>query len=471
MIPPPRPYQVIGAQFLAARSVAWLADDMGLGKSRQAIDAADLVRARNVAVVCPSSVRRTWATEFLRYQQVHRSVHIMDGRESVPRFGVSIASYDIADRLGAGVRIRFDVMILDEAHYLKNRTSRRSEAIMGISNPADWATAAPVERHGVASLADHVWLLTGTPMLRDPTDLYGILDRFFPDVLIRRTLDDPEGHKLDRFRFKRRYCRLRQTGVGRYVVIGGQRLPELAGMLRPIMLRRLTEDVAGDLPAIRFEHVVVEAKGAHRALDAVDLGPEGETLRKALAKFDAGDLTALDRISAHVATLRRLIGAAKVGPVAELLTDELEEAPRKIIVMAWHTEVLDGLHEALRSYGVVRVDGSTTPKKRWDAVDRFQKDAKVLVFLGQIRAAGEGLTLTAACEQVMVESSWIPAHDAQAVKRAHRLGQTRPVRVRYVSLAGSIDERVAAVSARRLADSRELFGAPGRELTLEELLS
>jgi SNF2 family DNA or RNA helicase len=150
--------------------------------------------------------------------------------------------------------------------------------------------------------------------------------------------------------------------------------------------------------------------------------------------------------------LRRITGAVKARALGEVLSRELAESTEKLVVMAWHTEVLDTLHDALARHGVARLDGGTRPDERQEAIDAFQTDPDTRVFLGQIIAAGAGITLTAAAEIVFAELSWSPRDNAQAARRIRRIGQNRPTRARYPSLAGTIDEAVVRTLRRKSAD-------------------
>jgi SWI/SNF-related matrix-associated actin-dependent regulator 1 of chromatin subfamily A len=154
--------------------------------------------------------------------------------------------------------------------------------------------------------------------------------------------------------------------------------------------------------------------------------------------------------SVALARLRRLTGIAKASTTVELLQDELATgALDKVVVFAHHREVLRTLAAGLARFGVVTVDGDTSPARRQAAIDRFQTDSATRVFLGQITAASTAITLTAACHVVFAEASWVPADNLQAAKRVHRIGQTRPVLVRFISLAGSLDEAITEVLRRK----------------------
>jgi SWI/SNF-related matrix-associated actin-dependent regulator 1 of chromatin subfamily A len=137
--------------------------------------------------------------------------------------------------------------------------------------------------------------------------------------------------------------------------------------------------------------------------------------------------------------------------------NELDAGLDKIVLFACHRMVIEGLREGLRKYGAVTLYGGTPPAKRQINIDKFQKDKRCRVFIANIQAAGTSVTLTAAAEAMFVECDWTPANNAQAAMRVHRIGQTRPVRIRYCSLANSTDEKVTDALRRKSRDELAIF--------------
>jgi len=208
-----------------------------------------------------------------------------------------------------------------------------------------------------------------------------------------------------------------------------------------VMLRRLKAEVLPDLPEISFDPLYVEGRIGVA-------GPEAELVREALAK-DGVD--GLKRVASHVATLRRLTGMAKVEPVVEWVREWLEGCDRKIVLFAHHREVIQYLWQFFATqtgYHVAKIDGETVDRQK--QIDHFNDKARV--FIGQNTAAGTGITLTAASDLVLVESSWVPAENAQIAGRIHRIGQKNGCQVRFATLAGSIDEDIQRAVARKTAD-------------------
>jgi SWI/SNF-related matrix-associated actin-dependent regulator of chromatin subfamily A-like protein 1 len=404
-------YQRTGAKFLGGRHRALLADGMGLGKTPQAIAAADEIGARRVAVICPAVARINWRREFERWGEI-------TDRD------LFVESYDkVAQKGDAYSRIKDmqpDVLILDEAHYLKTRTSKRTKALYGQYTRGD----------GLVASAKRVWLLTGTPAPNDVSEIYSHLKALWPDLL-------PAPGTFEAF--IKAFTVFDSTPFG-IKILGNKNIAELRAKLAPIMLRRRAEDVLKDMPAITWTDVAIEAE----AVKIDESQPEVVELLDAIKN----DRPLPD--STAMASIRRLTGMAKAGAVAKMLAEELaSKAYDKVIVFAHHRDVVRHLEEALREFNPVVIAGDTPPKVRQAAIDSFQDTPRVRVFIGNIQAASTAITLTAANQVVFAEASWTPADNAQAAKRAHRIGQTRPVFVRMISLAGSIDEAVTRVLARK----------------------
>lgn len=422
------PYQETGVDWLAdpERAHKLLADDMGLGKSAQAIRAAAKSGAAKIAVICPSSLQPNWLREIERFTGAGGfGFSFADNtviEMQIPGVPVwTIVSYDMAARGKLDGKI-FDLLICDEAHYLKSKDAKRTLAIYG--------------KNGLARRARRVWLLTGTPTPNHPAEMWTHLAALAPDVIPGKK----EGKALPYWGFVTKYCKTIDTGFG-IKIVGGKNLAELRERLAPFILRRKKEDVLKDLPPISFDTLPVAATAP--AIDGADYA----RIVKALERGIDG----LAEIAPHVAQLRRLTGLAKVAGVIAYVKDFLEGSDRKIVLFAHHKDVIAQLSDIP---GSVSVHGGTT--NRQAAIDAFQH-GEARVFIGQITAAGTGLTLTAASDLLFVESSWVPAENEQAAMRIHRIGQKKACSVRFATIAGSIDEQIAEACARKLETIREIF--------------
>lgn len=411
------PYQIVGAKFLASVKRGLLADDMGLGKSAQAIAACDAIEGcLSVAVVCPASLVENWKREVKKFKRGPWTVQVTSYNK--------VAAFDGQE---------FDVLILDEAHYLKSKSAKRTKAIFG--EKCDGAG-------GLVSRAANVFCLTGTPTPNNPSELWPMLRAVMPEC-IEKPNKKGDLKPMAYWPFVERFCVTQDTGFG-IKIIKGKNLPELKTRIAPFILRRKKEDVLKDLPPIRFDTLALEGKWPKEAND------ESYAVAKIL---DEQGVEGLKAMGPHVAQLRRLTGLAKVPAAIEWIREWFEGGGGKLVVFAHHRDVIHELSKAFKGYPVV--DGSTTDRQA--QVDRFQNDSSAKIFFGQIQAAGTGLTLTASSDVLFVESSWVPAENEQAAARIHRIGQRNACTVRFAMLAGSIDEDIQRAVMRKTSDIARLF--------------
>jgi SWI/SNF-related matrix-associated actin-dependent regulator of chromatin subfamily A-like protein 1 len=434
-------YQTRGESFLSARKYALLADEMGLGKSRQAILAADRVGAKTIAIACPASVRPHWPREFRQWSKVNRSVHVVTRTtEELPGADVIVLSYAalIARAIWRQLRARrFDVLIIDEAQFAKSHRAARTKALYG--RHCDGAG-------GLIENCKHTWLLSGTPAPNSVVELWPHLRAFGITDL---TFDG----------FRHHFTVLRETKWG-WVPVANRNVPELRELIKPIFLRRRVEQVLAELPPIRTVTTPIEAESG--ALLELQTDPALAPLRAALAaNDDASVLRLIERASGDaIARLRCLTGLTKVPGTIELLHDELESDPaHKVVVFAHHRDVIRGLADGLAGFGAVVLTGETRPAERQAAIDRFATDPTCRVFVANLVAGGTGINLVAAAHVVIVEPSWVPAENQQAIARCRRIGQQRSVLARFLTIPDSLDAGIAAVLARKAAMLGELEAA------------
>lgn len=442
-IPDLFPYQIEGAKFLTNRRAKILGDEMGLGKSAQAITAADDSGAKRILIICPAVARENWKREFEKFSSWGRNLQVIHKGSDVPLHGDSLVySYDLAARhLERLAEQKFDVLILDEAHFLKNPLAIRTKAILG--------------RTGLVRNCDKVWALTGTPMPNHPGELWPLLYTF---GATKKPYDD----------FVERYCEVITTGYGNgreYQKIVGMKeenASELQWLLSRVMLRRKKKEVLKDLPEVFVNSFTVERGKVPLTADmSAQLQEELASLELELANVSpAHAMSILEARAQSVSTLRRYIGLQKVEPAIELVISEIGTAYTKLVVFCVHRDVANALESAFKKAGLwpAVITGDTPGSNRHKEVDRFQRDKRCQVFIGNIGAAGTAITLTASSEVLFVEEEWTPAANEQALARCHRIGQTRNVNVRVLAVADSIDERITAVLRRKNSDIKALFG-------------
>ena len=336
----------------------------------------------------------------------------------------------------------FDFLVADESHYMKSLGASRTRAVLGVHGD------------GIGGLAQHAvqgWLLTGTVNPNDPADCYTFL-RFCGATSLSREL------------FVRRYFHSRPGTWGERNTPRRDRVDELRGMIAANSIRRTLAQVGYTLPPIHLTTTMVDGDTADvRALLAAT--PDLE--HAILEAVEAGGLSRLN-LEQPIATLRRLIAEAKAVPYAEMLADELDAAPdRKVVVMGISRDALLRVKDVLaaRGHWSVVIMGGVPEAARQEALRAFRESPTCRVMIGNLDAAGTGLTLTAAAHLDVLESAWSPAKNAQAIKRIRRIGQEREQHARFVILARSLDEVVVQVVADKTAaiamvDGEAMMAAP-----------
>ena len=436
------PYQREGAAFLARKERAGLFDDMGVGKSAQAIAALDAVGAMKILIVCPAAVREVWVGEFKKFSTIHR--RIIKGRDIHDlnlwlrgKAHVLIISYEMATSWAKRIEgDLIDVIVFDEAHYLKNDTSQRGHAMLGSDlNEDQWKG-----KYGLARWGAQVWMLTGTPNPNDAADIWSIM-RFCGATRLPRKI------------FRDRYYKAKNGAYSAQHTPREEMVPELKQAIKSFSLRRTKEEAGLQLPPIWLTNVTVDGD----TREVADLMRQYPDLEKAILEaIEKGGLSFID--AQHVATLRRLVGEAKAPSYLEMLKEEMRDGAGKRVVFGIHTAALRRIRRGLEDSGVgcTGITGETSERDRALAMSAFADDPDCRVFVGNIRAAGTGLTLTASADVDMLEASWAPADNAQALMRIHRIGQTKACHARFITLAKSIDEVVTSTLTRKTANIAKL---------------
>lgn len=397
----PDPHQLTGADWLAARSHGYLADDMGLGKTATALLAFRKTRLNKLLVLCPTSVAPTWLKETQAVLPGARC-GIIEPDTALSALDVVIAPYSIAAReavrlIGWGA----DVVAGDEMHFLKTSTAQRTVA------------ARQISRH-----AHHVWGLSGTPMPNDPTELWSQLVICAPAALGSPALTETA--------WAHTYCAGYPTKFG-FKPTALKNLERFRAEVLPHFLRRTLADVQITLPDRITRLLPVHAPEApppgSRAARQQAALPAVPTLSNvAAAMAGVGFTGAAAESAARIWGTRK---ATLVAPhIAHLLANNSVD---KVVVGAKHHDALDVLQAQLAPFGLVRVDGRCSIQQRSRAVEAFQTRPDCRVFLGQIDACAEGITLTAAATCFQVELADRASTNLQFAKRLHRRGQTRKV--------------------------------------------
>jgi SNF2 family DNA or RNA helicase len=476
-----RSYQVDGAQWIykklktgVSRGVL-LCDDVGLGKTRQALIAADLLQADRILVLCPAGARRVWRSEITKWfpDWAGRVLLIEGNQLNSPKDQtllnrdklILILGYDAISLSGSGFRTdwvrvlvqkSWDLLICDEAHYLKNN-SARSLGVFGRRGT----------EQGIQASAEHVLLLTATPTPNHAGEIYHACRTLWPWVTRQKktTQGTSVWHDMSQAEFEERVTEFRDTSWGRQI-IRSKNQPWLRRQLQGVVLRRRKAEVLKDLPPIRTHDVALltDATTLRAGLTPETRALESQILAQANALTDENFLARLRRVGieagAPIATLRRELGEAKVSAAVEWITERLFCGVNKLLIFGWHLSVLTHLHRALGAFDPVIITGETSPQGRVAAIDLFQHRPTVRVFVGQILACGTSITLTAASEVAILEPSWVPGENLQAIGRAHRLGQKDSVLATFLYAPDTLDERIMQTFRRKAEDIAQLWEQP-----------
>jgi SNF2-related domain/Helicase conserved C-terminal domain len=453
-----------------------LADEPGLGKTAQALLAAEAANAYPLLAVVPNVVKTNWAREAARWVP-HRTATVVQGDgEAVDGFAdIVVLNYEILDRhMGWLGDFGFCGMVVDEAHFMKNKASQRSQNALALSGRIRSRTDRPL-----------LMALTGTPLINDIEDFRAIwqflgwIDDSRPLGELMDALGDTGLTPADRSF----YAAARQCVIDLGIV------------------RRRKLDVAADIPARRIADLPVELdESAGRSIRAA----ERELVGRMVARYETAFANQLSGAGAggidhdlvrrvarwelkeamtaqsgeNVFTMMRRIGQAK----AELAADyaaQLARSAGKVVFFAKHVDVMDAAEKLFARQGVrfASIRGGQTPTARQANVEAFVNDPATAVAVCSLTAAGVGLNLQVASNIVLAEMSWTDAEQTQAIDRSHRIGQAEPVTAWRIIAAQTIDARIAGLIdskaglAARALDGSDQEITPSADVQLEALVA
>ena len=460
----PHQGQVVAAATAGHRTFL-LADEPGLGKTAQALLAAEAANAYPLLVVVPSVVKTNWAREAARWTP-HRPATVVQGDgEAVDGFAdIVVLNYEVLDRhMGWLGDFDFRGMVVDEAHFIKNKTSQRSQRVLALSDRIRSRVAQPL-----------LMALTGTPLINDIDDFRAIwqflgwIDDSKPLDELTDALEDTGLTPADRgFYPAARQCVIDLGIVRRRKVEVAADIParriadlpvELDGRLGR-SIRAAERELAGRMVA-RYEAALAN-RSAGAAVDGID-----HELVRTVARSELKDATTAQS-GQNVFTMMRHIGQAK----AELAADyaaQLARSAGKVVFFAKHIDVMDAAEETFARLGLrfASIRGDQTAKVRQANVDAFVTDPDVAVAVCSLTAAGVGINLQVASNIVLAELSWTDAEQTQAIDRSHRIGQAEPVTAWRILAAQTIDVRIA-----ELLDSKAGLAARALDGSDEEVAS
>jgi SWI/SNF-related matrix-associated actin-dependent regulator 1 of chromatin subfamily A len=403
---PPLSHQKEAIEKLVGNDKYILADDMGLGKTTSTIIAALETGAKKILIICPASLKINWQREIENYTD--RSVSIIEGKKwedsdfVIMNYDIIKNFHDEKDKNNSIIlKSGFELVVVDEAHYIQNKQAQRTKLINDITKKLG-----------------KLWLLTGTPMTSRPINYFNLLD----------LVDSPVAANW--MGYVRRYCEGYQFKVGKkriWNVTGASNLEELRDRTKTHVLRRLKQDIL-DLPEKIITPVYLRLKSQNyeelmgEYYDWFDKQEESNSLTLQFSKL---------------MKVRQEIASSKVKNTCELAENIIEQG-KKVIIF---TNFTDSLNQIAEHFGkqAVKLDGSMGKPERQYSVDKFQEDDNVKVFVGNIKAAGVGITLTAGEVVIMNDLSFVPSDHSQAEDRAYRYGQKNNVLVYYPIFENTIE--------------------------------
>lgn len=426
---PPLDHQKTAIEKLAGSKRFILADDMGLGKTTSTIIAALETGSKKILIVCPASLKINWQREIANYSD--RPVFIAEGKKFSTEDDFVIVNYDILKNFhdtdpkkkeeSILLQSNFDLVILDEAHMISNVQAQRTKII-----------------NHFAKKVNRVWLLTGTPMTSRPMNYYNLLN----------LIESPVAQNWKAYAI--RYCQGYQFSAGKrkvWNVSGASNLEELRDRTSKQILRRLKEEVL-DLPDKIITPVYLKLKSKEyenlmgEYYDWYDKNPD--------------ESTSLTVQFSKLMKVRKVIANEKVKQTIEF-TENILEQGKKVIIFTNFTDTLQTIYQHFGKQAVY-LDGSCSNAVRQQAVDQFQNNEKITVFVGNLKAAGVGLTLTAAEVVIMNDLSFVPAEHSQAEDRAYRYGQKSNVLVYYPIFENSIEGAIYDILNKKKQIIRTVMG-------------
>jgi len=408
-------YQKAGIAYALANKNVLIGDEMGLGKTIQVIGLINASPDLNrILIVCPASLKLNWYKELTKWLTRPMSIHILKPSDKKPvKSDILIVNYDLLTKY-AWLQSKFDLLVADECHYLKNPKAQRTERFMAIREHAD-----------------RLVLLTGTPILNRPIELWPFL----------QMLDFP----MNFWEFVSRYCGA--TKDNGWDKSGATNMEELqVSLRRSVMVRRQKADVLGDLPPKTRQIIYLDPEKYQQYIDAEEmfLATHGKDSDGFDNDFNQSVNLLHDPSPVHISEMSRLRHNTAVAKIPDVIKhiSELLETTDKVVIFAHHRDVVSAIYEAFSDKAVYLIGGMSATLKD-DAVTQFQTNPKIKVFVGSIQAAGVGLTLTSASTVVFAELDWVPGNITQAEDRCHRIGQLDNVLVQHIVVDGSMDAMLA----------------------------
>lgn len=490
------PFQRAGVAYGLSHPNVLLGSEMGLGKTVEALGIINSLpenETKKILIIVPASLKINWLRESKRWLVHPRTIGVADSKD-FPDTSMVIINYDILKNHYSSVhKQEWDVLVVDECHMIKTPRARRTFEVLGgkekkkKKQKKEEMSATEKEAEAAAAIIEGLCLfvrvtehppiparrkifLSGTPLMNRPSEIWGIAHALAPNEF------------PDFWKFAMKFCAGHKTHFG-WDFSGASSLGELNEKLRAsCMIRRLKSEVLKELPPKTRQIIPLDPEGCMDILKAerasydqhaeeieqarseVEIAKasdnEGE-YKSAVGKLMKANQTAFT----EMARVRHETALAKVPQVVEHVLVCLEEE-QKIIVFAHHHDVISAIVLAVGKDQCVKLTGEMKIEDRQVSVDRFQTDPTCRVFVGSIKAAGLGITLTAASHVIFAELDWVPSSISQAEDRSHRLGTTKNVLIQHLVFDGSLDADMAKTLVAKQAVIDKALGDDGLDLEI-----
>lgn len=427
------PFQQYGVNFLAQKTRALLADEMGLGKTIEVLKALVEINARRVLIICPNSVKYVWEKEVKKWH-IPRTVQVVTGSKKMrlEQFknpaDIVVVNYALARIHEKILTHHWDVVVLDEAHIVKNRKALTTKAI----------------RH-ITKNSEYIWELTGTPIINHASELFSLLQ-----ILDRKRYKSY-------WRFVGQHCIVFNNGFGWTVedIIDAtdSRVATLRDELKQYLLRRTREEVVPQMPAKTIEHIFVDLSPEHRKIYE-------QMKHDMFAKLDPNTSIFVPTVAVQLMRLRQIaidptlmlnsidkpLSGAKIDAVKTILTSTNDS----VVIFSNFSRVVKRMQLNLNSWRISSVlfTGDTSQTNRVRAIEQFQRK-EVRVFLATLGSGGQGINLETSATAIFVDKAWSPAYNKQAQDRIYRLSQTRPVIIYEIFARDTIEEKIEKLLKRK----------------------
>lgn len=420
-------YQKLGVEFfINSNGRAVLADSPGVGKSAQALGYVVHENLKRTLIICPASVKFSWENEIKKWTKLKSFIVESKTKFSeIPHdINIIIVNYDaLKKNFNELMKYKFDICICDESQFLKNPSAIRSKAAKAI-----------------AKNIPKVLLLTGTPILSRPIELFNLLSIIDPLVW------------NNWYSYAVKYCEGKQGNRG-FEAKGASNLEELKQKIGKYFLRRTKEEVLPELPPKIRTEVPMELSGEfykQYKTAASDLAKYLRDYKEKKNIISSKDIQAEELV--RINYLRQISSLAKIEVAKELIQNIIEDGEKILVFSCFNAPLL----ELQKYFGdqSVMIIGSTDVNERGEIVKKFQEDPKIKIFFGGVNSAGTGITLTAASNVLFIDYDWVPAAMEQALNRAHRPGAVyESLNIYQITSKSTIDEFMKKL----LLDKQEIF--------------